>query len=78
MHDTTENDNLTKDENGNRRKQEWHYFSVIGHEYISLIQSTIYLIPMRNILLEVSSLFGLKCDSCNSHITTFEKIKELT
>ena len=30
MHDTPENIILTKDEDGNGRKQEWHYYSVIG------------------------------------------------
>ena len=30
MNDTPENVTLTKDEYGNGRKQEWHYFSLIG------------------------------------------------
>ena len=30
IHDTPENIILKKDEDGNRRKQEWHYFSLIG------------------------------------------------
>ena len=29
-------------------------------------------IPLRNIMLEVSSVFGMKCDSCNLYTTTFE------
>ena len=35
-------------------------------EYISLINIMEYLIPLRHIMLEVSSIFGMKCDSCNS------------
>ena len=66
-----ENVILTKDEYGNGKKQEWNYCSVIGHEYISLIQSMIDFIPLRHIMLEVSSVFGMKCDSCNSYTTTF-------
>ena len=31
-----------------------------------------HLIPLRHIMLEVSSAFGMKCDSCNSYTTTFE------
>ena len=46
-----ENVILTKDEDGNGRKQEWHYHSVIGHEYISLIQIMIDFIPLRHIML---------------------------
>ena len=34
-----------------------------------------YLIPLRHIILEVSSAFGMKCDSCNSYTTTFEDNK---
>ena len=34
-------------------------------EYISLIQSMRDLIPLRHIMLEVSSVFGMKCDSCS-------------
>ena len=41
-------------------------------EYISLIQSIRYLIPLRHVMLEVSSVFGMKCDSCNSYTKTFE------
>ena len=44
-------------------------------EYISLSQSMRYLIPLRHIMLEVSSVFGMKCDSCNSYTTTFEDNK---
>ena len=44
-------------------------------EYISLSQSMIYLIPLRNIMVEVSSVFGMKCDSRNSYTTTSEKNK---
>ena len=39
-------------------------------EYISLSQSMRYLIQLRHIMLDVSSLFGMKCDSCNSYTTT--------
>ena len=66
---------LTKDEDGNGRKQEWHYRSVIGHEYISLSQSMRYLIPLIHIMLEVSSVFVMKCDSYNSYTTIFEENK---
>ena len=44
-------------------------------EYINLSQSMRDLIPLRHIMLEVSSLFGMKCDSCNSYTTTFEDNK---
>ena len=44
-------------------------------EYISLSQSMRDLIPLRHIMLEVSSVFGMKCDSCNSYTTTFEDNK---
>ena len=30
------------------------------------------LIPLRHIMLEVSSVFWMKCDSYNSYTTTFE------
>ena len=66
---------LTKNEDGNGRKKEWRYFSVIGHGYISLSQNMRYLIPLRHIMLEVSNIFGMKCDSCNSYTTTFEDNK---
>ena len=45
-------------------------------KYISLIQSMRGLIPLRHIMLEVSSVFGMKCDSWNSYTTTFEDNKE--
>ena len=32
-------------------------------------------IPLRHIMLEVSSVFGMKRDSCNSYTTTFEDNK---
>ena len=38
-------------------------------------QSMRYLIPLRYIMLEVSSIFGMKCDSWNSYTTTFEDNK---
>ena len=41
-------------------------------EYISLSQSMRDLIPLRHIMLEVSSVFGMKCDQSNSFKTTFE------
>ena len=44
-------------------------------EYISLSQSMIYLIPLRNIMVEVSSVLGMKCDLCNSYTTTLEDNK---
>ena len=66
---------LTKDEDENGRKQEWYYRSVIGYEYNSLIQSTRDLIPLKNIMLEVSGVFGMKCDLYNSYTTTFEDNK---
>ena len=44
-------------------------------EYISLIQSMRDLIPLRNIMIEASSVFGMKCDSCNSCTRTFEDNK---
>ena len=37
-----------------------------------------YLIPLRHIMLEVSSVCGMKCDSCNSYTTTFEEMKGAT
>ena len=36
------------------------------------------LIALRQIMLVVSSVFGMKCDSCNSYTTTFEKNKGAT
>ena len=34
-----------------------------------------YLIPLRCIMLLVSSVLGIKCDSCNSYTTTYEENK---
>ena len=44
-------------------------------KYISLSQSIIDLIPLRHIMLEVSIVFGMKCDLCNSYTTTIENNK---
>ena len=44
-------------------------------ECISMSQIMRYLIPLRQIILDVSSVFGMKCDSCNSYTTTFEENK---
>ena len=44
-------------------------------EYISLSKSMRDLIPLLHIMLEVSSLFGMRCYSCNSYTTTFEDNK---
>ena len=44
-------------------------------EYISLSQTMRDLIPLRHIILEVLSVFGMKCDSCNSYATTFQDKK---
>ena len=44
-------------------------------EYISLSQSMIDLIQLRYMMLDVSSVFGMKCYSCNSYTTTFEDNK---
>ena len=68
---------LTKDENVNDRKQKWQYRSIISHEYIILSQIMRDFIPLRHIMLEVSSVFGMKCDSYNSYTTTFEDNKGL-
>ena len=38
-------------------------------------QSVRDLIPLRHIMLEISSVFVMKCDSCNSYTTTFGDIK---
>ena len=38
-------------------------------------QSMRDMILFRHIILEVSSVFGMKCDSCNSYTTTFEDNK---
>ena len=45
-------------------------------EYISMSQSIRYLIPLRQIMLEVSSVFGMKYDLCNLYTTTLKRIKE--
>ena len=45
-------------------------------EYISLSQRVGYLIPLRQIFLGVSSVFGMKFDSRNSYTTTFKYNKE--
>ena len=66
---------LAKDEDGNGRNQEWHYRSVIGHKCISLSQSMRNLITFIHIMLEVSSVFGMKCDLYNPYNTTFEDNK---
>ena len=71
----TENVIFTKDEYVNGRNQEWHYILFIGYEYISLSQSIIDLIPLRRIMLEVSSLSWIECGSYNSYTTTFEENK---
>ena len=44
-------------------------------EYISLSQSMRDLIPLRHIILHVSSVFGMKCDLRYSYTTTFEDNK---
>ena len=44
-------------------------------EYISLSQRKRDLIPLRQIMLDVSSVLRIKCDSCNSYTTTFEDNK---
>ena len=44
-------------------------------KYIRLSQSMIDLIPFIHIMLEVSSVFGMTCDWCNSYTTTFEDNK---
>ena len=49
--------------------------SITEAEYISLSQSMRYYIPLRHIMLEVSSVFGMKCDSCQSYTATFEDNK---
>ena len=52
--------------------------STTESEYISMSQSMIDLIQLRHIMLEVSSVFGIKCHSCNSYTTTFEGNKGAT
>ena len=44
-------------------------------EYISLSQRMRDLIPLRHIMLDVLSVFGMKCDLCNTYTTTFEDNK---
>ena len=44
-------------------------------EYINMSQSMRYLNPLIHIMLEVSSVFGMKRDSCNSYTPTFEDNK---
>ena len=44
-------------------------------EYISLIQSMKYLISLRHSMLELSKVFGMKCDSWSSYTITFEDNK---
>ena len=46
--------------------------STIEAEYISLSQSMKDLIPLRQNMLEVSSVFVKKYDSCNAYTMTFE------
>ena len=41
-------------------------------EYISLSQRMRDFIQLRHIMFDVSSVFGIKCDFCNSHTTTFD------
>ena len=62
MHDTPEIFILIKDEDWNWSKQEWHYHSVIGHRYITLSQCIRDLISLRHVMLEVSTVFGMKFD----------------
>ena len=51
------------------------YLSTTEAEYISLSQGMRYLITLRHIMLEVSSVFGMKCDSYKSYTITFEDNK---
>ena len=44
-------------------------------EYTSVSQNIRYLIPLIHIMLKVSSIFRMKCDSCNSYTTTVEDNK---
>ena len=50
-------------------------FSTTEAEYISLSQSMRDLIPLRQIMLDVASVFGMECNSYNSYTTTFEDNK---
>ena len=49
--------------------------STTEYEYISLSQSMSDYIILRHIMLEVSSVLGMKCNLCNSYTTTFEENK---
>ena len=51
------------------------YLSTTEAEYISLSQGMRYLTTLRHIMLEVSSVFGMKCDSYKSYTITFEDNK---
>ena len=42
------------------------------YRYIILSQSTRYLIPLRQIIFDVSVIFGMEFDFCNSYTTTFK------
>ena len=53
MHDAPANVILIEYEDGNRRKKELQYRSVIDNAYISLSQRMRDFIPFRHILLEV-------------------------
>ena len=66
---------MTKDEDGNWRKQEFHHRSVICHKYIGLSQIMRDHIQLMHMMLEVSNIFGMKCDLCNSYTTNFEDNK---
>ena len=48
---------------------------MIGHKCISLSQSMRNLITFIYIMLEVSSVFGIKCDLYNPYNTSFEDNK---
>ena len=48
------------------------YLSTAEAEYISIGQSMRYLVPSRQIKLDVSSLIEVQFDSCNSYTTTFD------
>ena len=50
--------------------------SITEAEYISMSESMRDLIPLRQIMLDVSSVFGMKFDSFNSYTTTFEDNKK--
>ena len=46
--------------------------STTKFEYISPSHSMRYLITLRQKIMDLSSVFGMKCDSCNSYATTFK------